>query len=123
MFIGRLDQAKLDWCKAVDQLYAAMLCEIASVSKAPTTTTSAPKADNLKPGSVEPKLARQGNRWIVEKGRNWQQPVVITPDGLNESVLVEDCENVSIQIKGKVAAISTSRHTTFDWSRTDGGHV
>lgn len=102
------------WPKAVLDVYEALLVFVASSTSAgqtaPVAKASAPvKPVAAKPNDAGPKVQLEGNKWIVEKGRNHTDPVVITPESMSQAVIIEDCENVKIRVDGKVTAVSVNR--------------
>lgn len=64
-----------------------------------------------KSGPVEqiPKVELQGNKWIVEHGRNAPELIVVKSESMGQGVIIEDCENVKIKVEGKVTAVSVNR--------------
>lgn len=106
------------WPKAVLDVYEALLVFVASSSSSVTGVTQGPKAPvakvsqkpvAAKPSDAAPKVELQGNKWIVEKGRNHAEPIIITPESMSQAVIIEDCENVKVRVEGKVTAVSVNR--------------
>ncbi|KAI8614885.1 adenylate cyclase associated N terminal-domain-containing protein, partial [Chytriomyces sp. MP71] len=67
---------------------------------------SAPaKPSELAP-KAPPKLALEGNKWVVENYVNWPEPLVIENPELRHTVYIFICQNSTIQVKGKVNAVT-----------------
>lgn len=105
------------WPNAVLDVYEALLLFVASSSGASAGQTGAPgakasapvKPAAAKPNDAAPKVQLEGNKWIIEKGRNQAEPVLITPESMSQAVIIEDCENIKIRVDGKVTAVSVNR--------------
>ena len=78
-----------------------------SVVKAESTSAPAKEASSVKAAPVKapPKLALEGNKWVVENYVN-NSEIVIDKVELKHVVYVYNCSNCTIQIKGKVNAVT-----------------
>jgi len=75
---------------------------------APVPTKSAPSAakkTTAKAPSGPPKLALEGNKWVVENHHSNKNVVIDNPEP-KQTVYIYKCEDSVIQIKGKINAIT-----------------
>jgi adenylyl cyclase-associated protein len=87
------------------------------VAKPNTAAPAAgPKAAPAKP----PKLALEGNKWVVENYTN-DNSIVIDKTELRHVVYIFNCTNCTIQVKGKVNAVSVGKLNTFFFGSTNQG--
>jgi adenylyl cyclase-associated protein len=75
-----------------------------SVVKATEKPAVVPKAGNNAPKGP-PKLALEGNKWVVENHHN-NSEVVIDKTELRHVVYIYNCHNSTIKINGKVNAVT-----------------
>ncbi len=100
-----------NWPNKIHGVYEALLILIAK-DGANNSQIETPAPKSIKPvakAEAAPKVELQGNRWIIEKGKNCPIPIVITPESIGQAVIIEDCENVRVKVEGKVTAISINR--------------
>jgi adenylyl cyclase-associated protein len=55
-----------------------------------------------------------GNRWYVRKASNLTEPVVITPEALNQAVAIEDSKKIAIKVNGKINAVLADKCQQLD---------
>jgi len=70
-----------------------------------STTSSAPAKTTNKFTAGPPKIALEGNKWVVEYQVN-NQSIVIDQTELKQTVYIYRCKGSTIQIKGKVNSVS-----------------
>ncbi|KAJ6256993.1 hypothetical protein Dda_7876 [Drechslerella dactyloides] len=78
---------------------------------APTSRAKSPgPAAKPKPAHMKqkkpPRMELDGNKWLIENYENEETPIVIDNVEINHSVFVFRCKNTTIQIKGKLNAVS-----------------
>ncbi|KAI5781415.1 adenylate cyclase associated N terminal-domain-containing protein [Geopyxis carbonaria] len=78
-------------------------------SPAPPSKTKPAHLTKKKP----PKTELDGNKWIIENYEN-EKNIVIDNTEINQSVFIFRCKNTTIQIKGKVNAVSINECTKTD---------
>ncbi|KAJ3060011.1 F-actin-capping protein subunit alpha [Podochytrium sp. JEL0797] len=75
---------------------------VVAASDKPASAVVTPKASVL--AQKPPKLALEGNKWIVENQVNATNLVIETAE-LRHTVYIYNCQNSTIQVKGKVNAV------------------
>lgn len=80
----------------------SLLGKPGSPKKAGPGTPPKPASLTLKKA---PKLALEGNKWLVENFEN-NNEVILDKVEINQSVYIFGCKNSTIQIKGKVATVA-----------------
>ncbi|KAI8618456.1 adenylate cyclase associated N terminal-domain-containing protein [Chytriomyces sp. MP71] len=70
------------------------------------TATAPPKFGGAVAPKAPPKLALEGNKWVVENYVNAPEPLVIEAPELRHTVYIFNCQNSTIQVKGKVNAVT-----------------
>jgi len=90
---------------------------------AESTVTSKPTAVveeefiNVDSKEVEgPKL--QGNRWYLQKATG-PATYAVTPDSIGQALSIEDCNNVSIKLEGKLTTVVTDQCKQLDLEVAD----
>ncbi|KAJ3061477.1 F-actin-capping protein subunit alpha [Podochytrium sp. JEL0797] len=75
---------------------------VVAASDKPASAVATPKASVV--AQKPPKLALEGNKWIVENQVNATNLVIETAE-LRHTVYIYNCQNSTIQVKGKVNAV------------------
>lgn len=76
---------------------------------------AAPKVAAAAPPKAPPKLALEGNKWVVENYVN-DSNIIIDKTELRQTVYIYNCTNSTIQVKGKVNAVTIGmflKHFSF----------
>lgn len=106
---ARIHGKESEWANSLLSLFA-LLQELASnpiVRSSSECISSMPlKASS---SGQKPKVHLQGNKWIVENGNSFDELVEIKPESMNQSVIIEKCENLLVRITGKVSAVAVNR--------------
>lgn len=57
----------------------------------------------------------EGNRWYIRKAINkTDQPIVITPDAINQALAIEDSQRIAVRVEGKINAIIADKCRLLD---------
>ncbi|KAF3903058.1 hypothetical protein ABW21_db0200322 [Orbilia brochopaga] len=67
--------------------------------------TAKPKPAHMKQ-KKPPRMELDGNKWIIENYEGESQPIVLSNVEINHSVFIFRCKGTTIQIKGKLNAVS-----------------
>jgi adenylyl cyclase-associated protein len=96
----------LIWNAKGDQL-DAFVGKTLTTKPTPTedTTTEISTPTTEKPSKKPAKTALESNRWLIEHHEN-NHEIMITDTAINQAVYIYDCKNSTVQIKGKVNAVT-----------------
>ncbi|KAK6346818.1 hypothetical protein TWF696_006926 [Orbilia brochopaga] len=87
-------------------LRASSLVSSESKSRAKSPGPAAkPKPAHMKQ-KKPPRMELDGNKWIIENYENEESPIVLANVEINHSVFLFRCKNTTIQVKGKLNAVS-----------------
>lgn len=59
-------------------------------------------------------LTLEGNRWYIRKGINPPEPIIVTPEALNQALAIEDSKKIAIKVDGKINAVLVDKCTQLD---------
>lgn len=59
-------------------------------------------------------LTLEGNRWYVRKGKDLPEPVIVTPEALNQALAIEDSKKIAVKVDGKINAVLVDKCTKLD---------
>ncbi|KAJ3236751.1 F-actin-capping protein subunit alpha [Chytriomyces hyalinus] len=77
------------------------------VAAAPSKPAAAtPKFGGAVASKAPPKCALEGSKWVVENYVNSAEPIVIENPELRHTVYIYNCQNSTIEVKGKVNAVT-----------------
>lgn len=88
-------------CVKRSQAASTDLGEKQSISAPAASTFSAPELE--------------GNRWYIRKAINRaDQPIVITPEAINQALAIEDSQKIAVRVEGKINAIIADKCRFLD---------
>lgn len=86
---------------------------VATTTKATTATTTVNTTNNITPSSdTSPTL--EGDRWYLRRCNNLSDPVIITPEGHHQAVVLEDCKGIATRVVGKVKGVTIDHGKSVD---------